>query len=158
METCPSYRLMKPGEENEVCELVSRVFNEFIAPGYAQEGVQEFLSYAQPEYLLSRSQQPNRFVLVALAREEIVGMIEVRDNSHISLLFVDREFQRRGIARELVWRALEICLNAEPDLSEVSVKSSPYAIEAYEKLGFRRDGPERIENGIRFTPMLKKIR
>ena len=40
------YRAIKPGEENEVCSLVTRVFKSFVAPRYSQEGVDEFLKYA----------------------------------------------------------------------------------------------------------------
>ena len=36
----------------------------------------------------------NHFVLVALAGEQPAGVIELRDNDHVSLLFVDSRFQR----------------------------------------------------------------
>jgi hypothetical protein len=45
-------RLMGTNEVTEVCNLVMCVFNEFIAPSYSQEGVNEFLKYAQPDALL----------------------------------------------------------------------------------------------------------
>ena len=37
-----SCRLMKPGEEASVVDLVLRVFAEFVAPQYSDEGIAEF--------------------------------------------------------------------------------------------------------------------
>ncbi len=148
---------MEPAEETEVCDLVIRVFNEFIAHQYSQQGVREFLKYAQPELFLRRSQK-NHFVLLATVQGKIVGMIEIRTNRHVSLLFVDKRFQQRGIARELLQRSLKICkleiaLKRSPELQEVSVNASPNAIQIYERMGFHQKGPEQVKNGIRFTQM-----
>lgn len=150
------YRLMTPGEEAEVCDLISRVFNEFVAPEYTPEGIQEFFKYVKPELLSNRS-LVNHFVLVAVVGDKIVGMIEMRDYNHISLLFVDKHFQRQGIARELFQRSLEICRSYKPDLLEISVNSSPYAVPIYEKLSFRQTRSEQTINGIRFMPMTLKL-
>ncbi len=147
---------MIPGEETEVCDLVSRVFNEFVAPGYAQEGIQEFFKYVKPESLLTRF-QANHIFLVAVVGDKIVGVIEIRDYDHVSLLFVDPQFQRRGIARELLRRSLATCHRHKPDLAEMTVNSSPYAVPIYEKLGFRQTEPEQVKNGIRFIPMVLKL-
>lgn len=161
MEETVQYQLMRPSEETDVCNLVIRVFNEFIAHQYSHEGVREFLKYVQPELLLRRSQK-NHFVLLATIQDKIVGMIEIRNNRHVSLLFVDRRFQQRGIGRELLQRSLNICkleisLKRGPELQEVSVNSSPNSIQIYERIGFRRIGSEQVKNGIRFTQMVLEL-
>jgi predicted GNAT family N-acyltransferase len=156
METTVAYRPMQAGEESAVCDLVARVFEEFVEPGFSPEGVKEFLGYAEPEALARRARD-NHFVLVAVAGDEIVGMIEVRNQDHVSLLFVDARVHRRGIGRELLQRALDICLNSKPNLQQVEVNSSPYAVPVYERLGFRQVGPERVKNGIRFIPMVLEL-
>jgi predicted GNAT family N-acyltransferase len=147
---------MQAGEESVVCDLVARVFEAFVEPGFSPEGVEEFLGYTEPEALAQRAQD-NHFVLVAATGDEIVGMIEVRNHDHVSLLFVDARVHRRGIGRGLVQRALDICLNGRPDLQQIDVNSSLYAVPAYERLGFRQVGPERVENGIRFVPMVLEL-
>ena len=145
-------RQMKSTEEERVCDLIQRVFNEFVAIHYSQAGLQEFLRYIDP-VLLAKRIQSNHFILLAELGEELAGMIEVRHWNHISLLFVDNRFHRRGIARELIGKALEISKCECLELSDVTVKSSPNAVEAYEKLGFQVQGSERTEHGIRFVPM-----
>lgn len=150
------YRLLRPGEEEKVCKLVSAVFDNFVAPHYSEEGRLEFLDYVTPEQFRQRGGHEH-FVLVAAANDKIVGMIEMRQHRHVSLLFVDRRFQKQGISRELLRRALIICLETKPKLRTISVNSSPNAVNIYEKLGFRQAGAERVKNGIKFTPMIFKV-
>ena len=156
MEASLFYRLMKSGEESMVCALVTHVFNEFVAPDYSDEGAEEFLKYVEPDPLLERYLE-NHFVLVATLLKEIVGMIEVRDYNHISLLFVDKRFQRIGIGKELLRKSLEICFSHKPGLSHVSVNSSLYAVEVYRKLGFCQQGPRQTVKGICFDPMVLEL-
>lgn len=144
------YRILEPGEEREVCDLISEVFNKFIAPGYSAEGVKEFYRYANPEALAAR-QNDNHFCLVAEMEGRIVGVIEMRNYNHVSLLFVKK--RGIGIARALFDLALERCINEKPEFLKITVNSSPYAVSIYEKIGFRVAGEEKTENGITYIPM-----
>ncbi len=156
MEETFTYRYLSAEDVFEVSELVTHVFNEFVAPEYSFEGVQEFHRYIQPSAFRVRS-QTNHFSLIALAQDKVVGVIEMRDHNHVSLLFVAPEFQRRGIAKELLRQVLQICRSNEPMLLEISVNSSSYAVPIYEKLGFRRAGEKQVINGIGFIPMALKL-
>jgi GNAT superfamily N-acetyltransferase len=150
------YRDMKRGEEGLVFTFVSGVFNEFVAPQYSQEGVEEFMKYIQPEELSSRT-QGNHFSLIAELDSEIVGVIEIRNYSHVALLFVDSRFQRKGVGRELLRKAMEICRRNELSLSQVTVNASPNSVTAYERMGFKPTDAEQCVNGIRFVPMALRL-
>jgi ribosomal protein S18 acetylase RimI-like enzyme len=147
---------MQAGEEQEVCALVIRVFNEFVAHQYSDNGIQEFLKYVEPHCLSERSQEDD-FVVLAISHGKVVGMIELVKNSHISLFYTERNHQRIGIGRELLRKALEFCISDEPTLTRITVNSSPNAVNIYEKLGFYVMKPEQVKNGIRFVPMRLKI-
>lgn len=147
------YQYMKPGDAAAVSNLVWRVFEEFEGGDYTQEGINEFKRYIDPEFLANRAAGGTLFVLCCKSEGEIVGVIAVRDDCHISLLFVRKEDQRKGIARELVAMALRTCCRVNPRLREITVNSSRYAVDIYERLGFERNGTEQEKNGIRFTPM-----
>src|SRR5512136_1020853 len=125
------YRAMKAGEEQEVCDVVVRVFTEFVAPLYSPEGIHEFLTYAADPGQLRERLRANRLVMVAEMEGRIVGAIEMRNCDHISLFFVDGEAQRKGIGRGLWRRALETCLATKPDIARITVHSSPNAVDAY---------------------------
>jgi GNAT superfamily N-acetyltransferase len=147
-----TYSPMQPGQEAAVCELILRVFDQFVAPGCTAEGEAEFRRYVEPEALAERA-QAGHLVLVAVAGDEIVGAIEMRGCEHLSLLFVDPRYHGRGIGRALWTQALERCRQLKPDLQRISVNSSTYAVPFYRALGFRPDGPEQVRDGIRFVPM-----
>jgi ribosomal protein S18 acetylase RimI-like enzyme len=144
---------MEPGEEDRVSSLVTRVVNRHVAPLFREEGIREFLEWVAPGAIQQRSNS-NHFVPVAGDGHHILGVIKVRDHSHVSLLLVDTAFQNPGIARELLTRALATCRRQRPMLREIDVNSSPNAVSTYERLGFRQRGPDQIKNGIRFVPMV----
>ena len=150
------YRPMAPADAEAVSRLILDSFGEFIAGDYSDEGRDEFTRHVQPEAIVDRSRS-NHFVLVALAGERPAGVIELRDNDHVSLLFVDSRFQRHGVARELLMRALSVARPAKPGLDRVTVNSSRFGVPIYEKLGFRQTGPERSVNGIVFIPMAHRL-
>ena len=151
------YEPMKAGEEAEVSRLVWGVFEEFEAVEYKQEGIDEFKRFIEPAFMAERCAAGSFFVICCKSESEIAGVIAIRKNRHISLLFARKENQRKGIARALLAQALEACLAADPNLRAMTVNSSRYAVSAYEKLGFECTGPEQEKNGIRFTPMRLSI-
>ena len=149
-EMTPHYREMTEEEAPAALALVLRVFDEFVRPDFSGEGAAEFERAAR-ELILRRP--AGHRVSVADDDGGIVGVIDVRDGEHVALFFVEAARQRTGIGRGLLRHALEL---ARPDLPEpatVTVNSSPWAVPAYERLGFRAIGPERELNGIRFMPM-----
>ena len=152
MNNLPILRPMNPGEEVEVCNLVARSFNEFVAPDFPEEGIEEFFNYANPRALIKRS-DGNHFVMVAEADDMIAGMIEIREMRHVSMLFVDKAFHRRGIGKELLRIALESIKSNGRPLRKVTVHSSRFAVPFYESLGFIRTEGEKIIHGVIHIPM-----
>jgi GNAT superfamily N-acetyltransferase len=135
-----------------ICNLIMECFNEFVAPGYSREGIQEFSKYVDPAAMRARL-KGNYFIFTALFKDHLAGMIEVRDNNHISLFFVERQFQNKGIAKKLLSLAIERCRKNNPGVKIIEVNSSPFAVPIYTKLGFIKINEEQLKNGIRFTPM-----
>lgn len=146
------YRPTRPGEEAAVSNLVARSFNEFIAPDFLEEGIEEFFKYANPRSLERRSGN-NHFLLVAEIGGKIAGMIEVREMSHISMLFVDKAHHRKGIGRELLRLALERIKSGGSAPVEITVNSSRFAVPFYESLGFVKTCDEKIIYGVVHVPM-----
>lgn len=142
--------------ENKITEahaLVSAVFDEFVAPLFSDRGIREFKAFIEPPKLLERL-KTNSFMLTAEIDGEMVGVIGVRDWNHVFLLFVRGDQQGKGIAKALLAEALQRCKTAKPDLAEVTVNSSPNAVEAYRQMGFIPTSEEQLTNGIRYVPMV----
>lgn len=151
-----TYRLMSTDEAADVCHFVKSVFDLSVAPLHTKRGRRKFREYADPEALSLRISS-DHFVLLAVEDDKIAGMIEMRRHNHVSLLFVEPDLQGRGLGRELLRRALEICRSDDPDLCEITVNSSPNAVGAYERMGFETTGSEQTINGIRATPMSLRL-
>lgn len=149
-------RPMRPDEIMAVVGLVANSFRQSVAPLYSSRGTAEFLAYASAESMLKRL-EGDHFILVALQAGRVSGMIEVRRHDHVSLFFVEPALQRRGIGRALLEQALQAMRVARPDLAEVTVNSSPNAVEAYTRLGFLSTSPLQEVNGIRFVPMTLRL-
>jgi GNAT superfamily N-acetyltransferase len=140
-----------------VLQLVWSVLEEFEAYQYSSEGVREFqnfIEYANIKRLLDNSEM---IMWGCFHNDKIVGRIATKQSNHISLLFVDKEYHRQGIARSLYRKLIEYYTKND-DCSEISVNSSLYAVEAYERLGFVATDTEQQKNGIRFVPMKHKLR
>ena len=145
---------MRPGEERDVCDLVIRVFEQFVAPDFSHEGIHEFCRYADPGALSDRVASGDE-VLVAVSGDLIIGILELRGRHHIAMLFV--ESRGKGVGRQLVEEAVQICRVGRPAFDKVTVKSSRYAVPVYRKLGFEVAGHEQIENGIISVPMALEL-
>ncbi len=136
-----------------ISHFILKSFDDFVAPGYSDEGRREFKKYAAPNAFMDR--RSNHRLIIAEVDGELAGVIEIREMRHIALLFVAREFQRRGIAKALFNHAEESIRHHNPDCIRITVNSAPGAVDVYRKLGFQADKDEQCINGIRFTPMSK---
>lgn len=139
-------RKVRPEELHEALELVLRVFMEFEAPDYPEEGVEEFKRFIALDAMAPLVASGERPMWCCETDGKIVGVIAVRNDTHICLLFVDKAYHRRGIARALFEAASQ-------GRAFMTVFSSPYAVGAYQKLGFVPTDTEQLQNGLRFTPM-----
>ncbi len=100
--------LMDNGEEQETYELIVRVFHNYVAPVYSENGIAKFLSMLSPEGLSEMTNGKNSFVILARDQSKIIGMLSVINESHIALVFVDPENQRKGIGINLIDEAIKI--------------------------------------------------
>jgi GNAT superfamily N-acetyltransferase len=145
------YRFMHPGEEASVCSLIENVFNEFVAPDYDLEGINEFFKFANPLAMAERAGM-EQVIVIAERKSDLVGIIEMRECEHIALLFVS--YRGRGIAKELIKKAVEECCKRQPDIKTITVNSSLFAEPVYSRMGFKSTGLVQKKNGITFVPMV----
>jgi GNAT superfamily N-acetyltransferase len=91
---------------------------------------------------------------VAVADDVLQGIVAMRENRHLLLLFVAEEAQGRGLAR-LLWETAESAARAAGYDGVLTVSAAQDAMAMYEKFGFRASGEETDEHGIIRTLMLK---
>lgn len=136
-------------ELDKAISLVWKGFLDFEADDYSEEGVKNFKEFINNKQAIKRLK-----IFGAYIDDYLVGIIATRnENSHISLFFVDENYQKRGIGRRL----FEKVIRSTESLA-ITVNSSPFAVEIYRKLGFIAMDKEQLKDGIIFVPMKYKIK
>ena len=112
------YRLIRENEIDTVIKLIDRVVKECVCLDFEIERKSDF-------YL-------NKYSLtyVCLDDNKIVGMVSLTNGNYLNLLFVDKEYRRRGIGKKLV----EIIDNLV--LGDLEVNVGAYAKSFFEHIGF----------------------
>jgi ribosomal protein S18 acetylase RimI-like enzyme len=144
-------------EADRVNTLIIDVFMRFVAPDYSKEGGDFFRSICRTDEIVEKIREGTP-IYIAISEGEIVGVLWIKDRNHISRYFVDGLYQGVGIGKKLFTHYLSEMMGNYPEISEITVNSSPFAIGAYEKLGFVKTGGEMVGNGMRYFPMVYEFR
>lgn len=136
-------------EYNNLKTLVKETFDEFIAPDYSEEGRLEFYRFVENDEKLN-----NLEIFGYYIEDKLIGVIGVdKENKHISLFFVSKDFQRHSFGKKLLQTVLE-----KFDFDVLSVHASPNAVNAYKYMGFTKTDDVIELNGIKYVPMETKIK
>jgi len=134
-----------------ISDLIRPLAERYIANEFSPEGAANLLASMEADaiegYLASGYEYH-----VAEEDGMLVGVVGVRDNSHLYHLFVADEFRGRGFAREL-WRVARDACRAAGNVGEFTVNSSRFAVGTYRKFGFVETGPPETKNGVTSVPM-----
>lgn len=130
-----------------VAAFVRAVYDARVAPDESAEGRATFAAYVAPEAMAARLDA--HAIWVAERAGRMVGALEMREGTHVALLFVALDAQRQGIARRL----LEAALGPAARWPALTVNSTPGAVAAYGRLGFVAVAPPTTRNGLRFQAM-----
>jgi len=145
------FRAGLPADAEAIAGLIASFQSELTddPSGAGAEGYLASVSVdAEREYLASERYQ----YLLAYSDSQLAGFIAIRDSSHLFHLFVERSYQRRGIARRLWEQALEKLCAPGSDGS-LTVNSSLSAVPVYQAFGFVPTGSTQSMHGISFLPM-----
>ncbi|MHB9342710.1 GNAT family N-acetyltransferase [Fusobacterium polymorphum] len=131
-------------EKDEALLFVKRVFIESEDDSYTKKGIETFCNFVDNKKITKSFK-----VYGAFEDNVLKGLIATdRRKKHISLFFVDKDSQGKGIGKEL----MSIIINKNEN-SYITVNSSRYGVPIYEKLGFVKIEEEKEQDGLKFTPM-----
>lgn len=82
------------------------------------------------------------FFWITEAGDSILGVVLVKDFWNLSMLFVDPDHHRSGIARQLLSRAIDHCKDKSPK-GCLMLNSSNHAASFYRKMGFTQTAEPR---------------
>ncbi len=132
-------------EISRAVRLILRVFTECVAPMFVREGLECFRAYIYSGAIEDSMETGRGAMICAYDGDIMAGVICTLDRRHISNLYVDSAYHRKGIATELLLRAIDDCT------FPVTVNAAPTAYEFYRKMGFTFLGMEVCQNGMAYT-------
>ncbi len=147
-------RWAKAAEWSSAMQMVWRTFLKFEGKVYTKEGIKNFFEFISDASLYEAFLEGRYQMMIALDAGKVIGVGTLRNRNHLSLLFVDENYQRMDVGRTIMNR---LCTYLKEEEGErfMSLLSAPYAVNFYRKLGFRAVKPEEKISGIRVTAMEK---
>ena len=136
-----------------ISALLTALAEEFIVRDCTPEGRLALLAHFGVSEMKQRIATPEYRFHVAEDGAALAGVVGIRAATHLQYLFVARSHQRTGLARRLWELARTEAIRGGNTVGRFTVNASGYAVPAYERMGFRRVGPVREVDGVRFQPM-----
>lgn len=150
-------RILKQEEILDALHLTWEVFAESVAPLYSKEGVEEFQRTIRYDNIMSLYSRGEILFWGSFEAGVMTGCIAADPRGHIRLLFVKKEYQRRGTALQLVG-SLKLYAAQALRVSILTVNAAPQAVGFYQKAGFCVTGAANTVHGITSVPMECLIR
>lgn len=150
-------RQIKREEFDQAMAIAWKTFLEFEADIYTKEGVKSFYDFIYDPLLEKMFLLGSYLIFGAFIDGRMVGMAGIRNQNHLSLLFVEKEYHKMGIGSALVSSAFQYSFQKYKERN-YTVNASPYAVEFYHKMGFVDVSKEIFKDGITYTPMKYGIR
>jgi GNAT superfamily N-acetyltransferase len=140
-----------PSDATAISALITGLAKFFTvdANGVGAEGFMASLEPASIEKLICA---PNFKYYAGLTNSEIVGVVAIRDNTHLFHLFVSERLQGNGIGK-LLWKNARDAAIAAGNPGRFTINSTVFGVPIYESFGFKATGPKTETNGIAFIPM-----
>lgn len=131
-------------------------FQQIASQVSSEEGANAFRDGLTSTQLYIEFLQGRYPVFCAYQGKKIVGVLALKNRTHISLLFVRKEFQGRGIGTRLLEECRAYC--GKQGIFDLTVNAIATGIPFYLAHGFTAFEEERQEQGLRFTPMILKYK
>jgi len=146
-------KIVQAGVEDaqEISELIAPLLRKYILPTCTAQGSEILLSSMDANSIAKYIQ--SGFVYhKGVEQEQLMGIVGMRDNSHLYHLFVTEAYHGKGLAT-LLWNRAKAQCCADGNKGEFTVNSAINAVGLYRKLGFSQVSGIRERFGIKDVPM-----
>ncbi|OGL52356.1 MAG: hypothetical protein A3C43_11170 [Candidatus Schekmanbacteria bacterium RIFCSPHIGHO2_02_FULL_38_11] len=141
----------KEENANEVSQIIKECFLNLNIRGHTKKGIELQIWGNSPENLINRSKTVKYFV--AVENNKIIGVCGY-DKEKVHTLFVDINYQKKGIGKKLLNRILD---EAQKDgIKSIKTWSTIYAKQFYNSFGFKK--VKEIELGKKDIILIEMIK
>ena len=145
-------RKFEPKDAEAVSDVVRLTIKISNGADYAPEILQPLVDYYSPEKMLQLSRE--RDCLIAEIENHVVGTVALEGNNIVTF-FIHPDHQRKGIGVKLIVELEAVA--AQKGLSKIALGSSITAEEFYTKMGYHRNGDDRMGKGGQEIGMEKEL-
>ncbi|MGR5147008.1 GNAT family N-acetyltransferase [Photobacterium alginatilyticum] len=132
--------VIENAQENDIAEitvLIEHVIKTCI--DVTDRDANDLVAHSVYNMLLWKKNKHNAAHLVYRLDNRIVGVVLVKEFWNITSLFIDSDYQGRGIGKALITEALALCRVKSPK-GLVRLSSSTHAQDFYRAIGFEQAG------------------
>jgi GNAT superfamily N-acetyltransferase len=141
---------VSPSDARAISVLIDSFSRDFLSSSKANAA--SFFELTSPkkerEYICS----PRYIFAKASYQDTLIAVAVVRDASHLFHLFVRKDYQRRGLGRNL-WLHVKGLAFKAGNQGWFTVNAAIKSVSFYEKLGFIVESTIVDEDGVLFIPM-----
>ena len=146
-----NFRRGNPSDADNITQLIASFQSELTDDPFGA-GAESYLTSVSTDAERQYLESDRYTYIVAESGSSLAGFVAIRDKTHLFHLFVEKNYQRHGLARTL-WK---IALSSEysiPSSCTFTVNSSLIAVPVYTAFGFVPVGEVKHVHGISFLPM-----
>jgi len=118
---------------------------------FSRSGQIEFLKH-HTAYGIGKMIKQNTVFHIGLMNQQFIGVVGIRDMTHLSHLFITPAYQGNGFARSL-WQVAKSSAMQSDHNGQFTVNASQKGIGVYKSFGFYPAGKISNRNGIISYPM-----
>ena len=146
----------------EISPLVLGLIPRHIGGTATADGLRQLRAYMEPGAIGRRltgiTHPPRNPAVVACSGARIVGYGAVRNDTHVSQIYVAEDWHRRGVGSALLRGLIDAVRRRHPSATKVTLNATPRAVEFYLRLGFTPLGPwEGWRTGVSL-PMVRRFK
>ena len=147
-----TYRKANPDDAGSISRLILDTQAQFTFHEYSPEGIR-LMNRLCSEASISAYLARGDIYLVADLGGVVIGVIGIRDASHVAHNFVSADHHNTGISSKLWELGKQACVEAG-NPGHFELRASTFAIPIYEHWGFEKVGGAEDTGGIISTPMV----
>lgn len=145
-------RMLNQEEILPALHLAWEVYAQDVIPNSTPEAIRAFQDYIRYENISMSVNQKRLTIFGAFDNAELCGTIAISADGQLTLFFVKKDWQGKGIGRMLFQTAYNYCVQ-RAGVRQITVKAAPETVERYRHLGLQVAGGEIEEYGRRYVPM-----
>lgn len=147
-------RSYKKSDWEQVATLIQQTYKDFVVVDGTKEANEKYLNFFDPKNERGKQFYSDGIRLVATDRNKVIGVVR-GSTSHLFNLYINKEYQRKGIGSALMKEYFKKAKKAGSRL--IKLRSSSNAVPFYQQLGFKKTTGVRTFMGIRCQPMKKEL-